>query len=92
MILVVIIQLLISYYFIQFFNKYAYDTWYPPYDKVYICRFLQIILYLLSLIPSFLIMHIVIFICCFSVYDYPYFKSSVRYKKWYKYLFENPNE
>lgn len=28
MILVVIIQLLISYYFIQFFNKYAYDTWY----------------------------------------------------------------
>ena len=91
MILVVIIQLLISYYFIQFFNKYAYDTW-SPYDKVYICRFLQIILYLLSLIPSFLIMHIVIFIYCFSVYDYPYFKSSVRYKKWYKYLFENPNE
>lgn len=92
MILVVIIQLLISYYFIQFFNKYAYDTWYPSYDKVYICRFLQIIIYLLSLIPGFFIGQVMISCTIFVLYDYPYFKSSIRYKKWYKYLFDNPNE
>lgn len=91
MILVIIVQLLISYYFIQFFNKYAYDIWYP-YDKVYICRFLQIIIYLLSLIPGFIIMHVMMLCMAFAVYDFPYFKSSVRYKKWYKYLFDNPNE
>lgn len=92
MILVIFIQLLISYYFIQFFNKYAYDAWYPSYNKVYICRFLQILLYLASLIPGFLIMQIMMSCIVFSLYDYPYFKSSVRYKKWYKYLFDNPNE
>lgn len=92
--ILVIIQLLISYYFIQFFNKYAYDawTWYSSYNKVYICRFLQIILYLASLIPGFLIMQVMMTCIVFSLYDYPYFKSGIKYKKWYKYLFENPNE
>lgn len=90
MIVVIIIQLFIWYYFVQFFNTYAYyeEVW--GRNKVYVNRFLQIVGYLLSLVPMMIIVQIFIGVVAITMFEYP--NVNMSDKKWYKWLFENPNE
>lgn len=90
MIYLILIQLIITWIIISTFNKFAYNDWTG--EKAYMCRALQIFLYLLSLVPFFIIPQIFAPVFFTTEWDYDFNFDKYKDKQWYKWLFENPYE